>query len=56
MGASIQYSPETDNGLGRKKCNIGEVSSLHIPVMGNVITVRFQEGDYGNPFVLNYMP
>ena len=24
--------------------------------MGNVITVRFQEGDYGNPFVLNYMP
>lgn len=24
--------------------------------MGNVITVRLQEGDYGNPFVLNYMP
>ena len=44
------------NGWRGKKCNIGEVSSLHIPVMGNVITVRFQEGDYGNPFVLNYMP
>ena len=54
MGASIQYSPGWIGG--GKKCNIGEVSSLHIPVMGNVITVRFQEGDYGNPFVLNYMP
>lgn len=56
MGASIQYSSETDNGWGGKKCNIGEVSLLHIPVMGNVITVRLQEGDYGNPFILNYMP
>ena len=56
MGASIQYSPEMDNEWGGKKCNIGEVSLLHIPVMGNVITVRLQEGDYGNPFVLNYMP
>ena len=27
--------------------------SLHILVVGNVITVRLQEGDYGNPFVLN---
>ena len=44
------------NGWRGKKCNIGEVSSLHILVMGNVITVRLQEGDYGNPFVLNYMP
>ena len=44
------------NGWRGKKCNIGEVSSLHILVMGNVITVRLQEGDYGNPFILNYMP
>ena len=39
-----------------RRCNIGEVSSLHILVVGNVITVRLQEGDYGNPFVLNYLP
>ena len=30
--------------------------SSHILVVGNVITVRLQKGDYGNPFVLNYMP
>ena len=54
MGASIQYSPEMD-GEERSVIWVKFLSS-HILVMGNVITVRLQEGDYGNPFVLNYMP
>ena len=33
---------------------MGEVSAQHIPVVGNVITVRLQKGDYGNPFVPIY--
>lgn len=50
------YSRLSQNGGRGKRCNIGEVSSLHILVMGNVITVRLQEGDYGNPFVPILMP
>ena len=52
VGVSIKYSPKMDGG--ERRCNIGEVSSLHILVVGNVITVRLQEGDYGNPFVPIY--
>lgn len=48
------YSRLSQNGGRGKRCNIGEVSSLHILVVGNVITVRLQEGDYGNPFVPIY--
>ena len=48
------YSILSQNGERGRRCNIGEVSSLHILVMGNVITVRLQEGDYGNPFVPIY--
>ena len=54
MGASIQYSPEMD-GEERSVIWVKFLVS-HILVMGNVIMVRLQEGDYGNPFILNYMP